>query len=103
MRRAAGEMLDTRLVLGDEDIFTQGFNALVVRELRAAVVGLGGRREHFEKRGGIEQCVVVAIRSQARFAADHDDVGIGVETSGADVDAEFAAMRATRSAAQAGA
>ena len=65
-----------RPILRYQHVLPQRWMQSVARELETAIVGLGGRREHFDDDHGIQQGVFHAIL-EGGFAADHRDVRIG--------------------------
>src|ERR1039458_6582802 len=67
----AGIQLGAHALRGNQQVLADRLDGAVVLELAAAVVGLGGRREHFDDQAGIEQRIA-RIVEELRLTANHN-------------------------------
>jgi hypothetical protein len=68
-----------------------------VLEFPASIIGFCGLGEHFDKHSRIQEGIVLVV-CEMRCATDHQNIGVCVEPSGADSQAQIVCIRLTGTA-----
>ena len=84
-------MLDSRLLLGGQDVVLDGRDGLILRELVATIVRFARVREDLDDQKRVEERVAGVILEKG-LTADDDPVGVDVAPGGRDLDTQVGAV-----------
>src|SRR6266478_914338 len=74
----AGELLNSHLVLIDQDVILERLDGAVPLKLQATIINLGGWREHLANNNGIDDNIQVIVGG-VPWSTDDGDIRVGVK------------------------